>query len=171
MPALAHASLAAGRPVTVARGGWLLAAAVASFTLVPVHLAAIVIGAPAYAFMTAPQEMITLAQQGSVRPALMTLIVSVVFGLFGFYALSGAGRWRTLPVLRIGLIFISTVFLLRGLLLFPETVIVMHTGQVPPRALAFSAVSLCIAICYIVGTARRWPFLPTSRLEDDPDPA
>lgn len=156
-------------PVSRVRGAWLMAAALASFGLVAAHLAAIVIGLPAYEFMTAPRDMILLAQQGSIRPALVTLVVSAVFALFGLYALSGAGRARTLPVLRIGLIFISTVFLLRGLLLFPEIVILTHTGDVPRRALAFSFVSLCIATCYIVGTARRWPYLPTSRLEDDPE--
>jgi hypothetical protein len=148
--------------------GWLTAAAAASFGLAVLHLIIVFVGLPAYVYFTAPQRLIDLAREGSAEPALITMIIALVFTVFGFYALSGAGRAPTLPVLRLALVGISGVFLLRGLLIVPQLLMFLNTDEVPARGLAFSAVALGIGVCYTVGSARRWPLLPISIFERSP---
>jgi hypothetical protein len=104
--------------------------------------------------------MIELARAGSPLPALLTLIAASVFTVFGFYALSGAGRAQRLPQLRIILIGISGVYLLRGLVVVPELLLYLNTSEIPLRALGFSLISLTIGIVYTIGTALRWSALP-----------
>ncbi len=131
-----------------------------SFFIALLHLAMIPVGADAYDFFTLPSRMIELARGGSPLPALLTLIAASVFTLFGFYALSGAGRAPRLPQLRIILIGISGIYLLRGLLVVPELLVFMNTSDIPLRALLFSLVSLTIGIVFTIGTALRWSALP-----------
>jgi hypothetical protein len=132
-----------------------------SFFLALLHLAMIPIGAEAYDFFTAPAHFVELARRGSPLPALMTLLVALVFTIFGFYALSAAGRAPRLPQPRIILIGISGIFLLRGLVVVPELLLFLNTSDFPARALFFSLASLVIGIVYTIGTARRWAVLET----------
>src|SRR5262249_25644298 len=128
------------------------------------NLAMIPVGVDAYDFFTAPARMIELARRGSPLPALLTLIVASVFTVFGFYALSGAGRAPRLPQLRIVLIGISGIYLLRGLVVVPELLVFLTTSDIPPRALVFSFVSLTIGIVFTIGTALRWSALPKANI-------
>ena len=50
------------------------------------HLACIALGAPAYRFMGAGEKMARAAEAGSVRPALLTLLLGLVHG-YGVIAL------------------------------------------------------------------------------------
>ncbi len=131
-----------------------------SFFIALLHLAMIPVGAEAYDFFTVPTRMIELARAGSPLPALLTLIAASVFTVFGFYALSGAGRAQRLPQLRIILIGITGIYLLRGLVVVPELLLYLNTSEIPLRALVFSLVSLTIGIVYTIGTALRWSALP-----------
>ncbi len=133
-----------------------------SFFLALLHLAMIPIGTEAYDFFTAPAHFVELARRGSPLPALMTLLVALVFTIFGFYALSAAGRAPRLPQPRIILIGISGIYLLRGLVVVPELLLFLHTTDFPVRALFFSVASLMIGIVYTVGTALRWAALETA---------
>jgi hypothetical protein len=142
----------------------LTVAAAMSFFIALLHLAMIPVGADAYDFFTAPARMIELARSGSPLPALLTLIAASFFTLFGFYALSGAGRAPRLPQLRIMLIGICGIYLLRGLVVVPELLLFLNTSDIPLRALVFSLVSLTIGIVYTTGTALRWSELPTVNL-------
>ena len=55
------------------RGGWLLAGAAASFALVVLHFAIIVVGAPAYAYFLAGERMVDLAEAHALTPRLTDL--------------------------------------------------------------------------------------------------
>jgi len=146
------------RPLELA--GW-LSAALALF-----HVVVVFFGAPAYRYFGAGEEIARQAEAGSFFPAALTLAVAAVFVVFALYAFSGAGAIRRLPLLRLGLLAISAMYLLRGLLLLPQLVAFFHhAGLVPPRALAFSSVSLTIGLVYLAGTLRSWPRLgPTPAL-------
>lgn len=139
------------------KGGWLLAAAIASFALVLLHFAVIVVGAPAYAYFLAGERMVTLAAERSLIPTLVTGGVAAVFAGFGAYALAGAG-FLHLPNARVLVAAIGCIYTLRGLLIVPEAVMVRFLDR-PVRALVFSAIALAIGVVHLVGVARRWSLL------------
>ncbi|HYW08227.1 MAG TPA: hypothetical protein VE913_14790 [Longimicrobium sp.] len=135
---------------------WLGAAAIGSFAVAVLHLAVIFIGAPGYAYLGAG-DLAPLATRGSPIPALLTSVLTALFALFGIYALSGAGRFRRLPVLRLALLAIGAVYTLRGLLLPLELyALARGAASFPPRYAVFSAMSLAIGLLYLVGTTRLW---------------
>ncbi len=92
-----------------------------------------------------------------------SLIVGLVFVVWGLYGLSGAGVVRRLPLLRLGLIVIGLIYTLRGIPLI--TILLVMAGiigdsqPVPPQALVSSFVSLGIGLVYLVGTITAWPAL------------
>lgn len=138
--------------------GWL------SLAVAALHVVIIFFGAPAYRYFGAGEEMARKAEAGSFIPAAMTLFIAVVFAVFSLYAFAGAGRLRRLPLLRTGLVVIAAIYTLRGLGLFLELAgYLQGSPAVPPRYLAFSAVSLTIGILYSLGTALLWPRLRPTR--------
>jgi hypothetical protein len=88
---------------------------------------------------------------------LMVFLIAV-FTLFGLYGLSAAGSFQRLPLLRTGLVTISAIYTLRGLVLIPETLgrLGLFQLQTPPQALVSSAVSLTIGTFYAWGTFAYW---------------
>ena len=84
------------------------------------------------------------------------LFMAIVFGVFGLYALSGAGHIRHLPLLWWGLLGISCVYTLRGLMLFPQLLIrariLSSSETVGLQSLASSLVALFVGLVYLVGT-------------------
>lgn len=136
------------------RGGWLLAGAAASFALVVLHFAVIVVGAPAYDYFLAGERMVDLAEARSLTPTLITGAIAFVFAVFGLYGLAGAG-FVNLPATRVLVAAIGCVYTLRGLLIVPEAVMVRFMDR-PTRALLFAAISLAIGLIHLIGVARRW---------------
>jgi hypothetical protein len=122
------------------------------------HVLIIFVGGPAYRYFGAGERMARLAEQGSATPSLITLGLTLLFGIWAAYAFSGAGLLRRLPLLRTGLITIGLIYTLRGVLLGPQMVWFLsgHRAVVPPRQLVFSAAALVIGLAYLVGTQRAW---------------
>jgi hypothetical protein len=139
------------------RSGWLLVASAASFSLVLLHFAVIVVGAPAYEFFLAGKRMVDMSQEHALTPTLVTGALAAVFAVFGVYALAGAGVLQ-LPATRVLVAAIGCVYTLRGLLIVPEAVMVRFLDR-PARALIFAAISLLIGVVHLVGVARRWRLL------------
>jgi hypothetical protein len=82
--------------------------------------------------------------------AALCLAVGAIVAVFGLYALSGVGRIRRLPLLRTVLIGVAGIYLLRGLLVIPETLVVLkHPDLV--RFLVFSLISLCVGAVHVGG--------------------
>jgi len=128
-----------------------MVAALGSFALMALHLGIPLAGPRAYGYFGAA-ELVPLAQAGSPLPALLTIGAALLFGAAGLFAWSGAGRIRALPLARGVLAVTGGVFALRGLLLVPELASLLEgTAVRPPRALAFSAVSLGLGLCFLVG--------------------
>jgi len=130
-------------------GAWL------NFGIALLHVIIIFVGAPGYSYFGAA-ELAPMAEQGSPIPAAITAVLVLIFIAFGLYALSGAGRFRRLPLLRAALIFIGAIFTLRGLAVIFEIIYLSRGVEYPLRYAVFSAVALIVGLLYFVGTVRRW---------------
>lgn len=95
----------------------------------------------------------------------VSLIIGTILGIFGLYAISGAGYIRTLPWLKLMLAIISGIFILRGLFVIPEGLVVAGVIEssidVAPRFVAFSIGSLLIGIFFVTGTIGGWRTFPS----------
>jgi len=142
---------------------WLKLGGILSFIVALLHVVIIFIGAPAYRYFGAGEDMATAAESGSAFPALLTLFLVAIFAIWGFYGLSGAGVIRRLPLLKIALILIGAVYTLRGVAVFQQLFqIATSSVEVAPREIVFSLVSLVIGLAYLIGTISNWRGLVAS---------
>ena len=88
---------------------------------------------------------------------------TLVFVVFALYALSGAGSFRRLPLLRLGLVGISSLYLLRGLfiLLTVFEVLGVLKAQILVQGVISHLVFLAAGISYALGTAFAWKTMRT----------
>jgi hypothetical protein len=136
----------------------LTVAALLSFSVALLHVVMIFIGAEAYRYFDAGKKMVEAAKADSVLPTIVTLGITVVFVIFGLYALSGAGLITPFPWLQPTLWLVGGILTLRGLAIFVQLVMLLQGKNglhLAPRDLVFSLVSLCIGIVYLVGTWKR----------------
>ena len=91
------------------------------------------------------------------RPLYAALCVAVaaVGAVFGFYALSGGEAIRRLPLLRTALIGITSIYLLRGLLVLPQA-LVFHRAPtlMPIRFLLMSVIALAVGMVHLAGVVQ-----------------
>jgi hypothetical protein len=144
------------------RNSWLVAAGMLSAAAALLHLAVIVGGPDWYRFFGAGEGMARMAEQGSPRPALITLGIAAILAIWAVYALAGAGLIRRLPLMRTALVAITAVYLLRGLILAP--LLAFRPDKVDAFTLWSSLIVLAYGIVYAVGTWRAWPALSARRL-------
>jgi hypothetical protein len=97
-----------------------------SFAIALLHVACIFIGADAYRYFGAGEEMATLASQGSYIPALLTAGITLVFIIFACYTWSGAKIIKKLPLLKGVFTAITIIYLLGGLGFFVEVTGIMY---------------------------------------------
>lgn len=85
-------------------------------------------------------------------------VAALIFAIFGLYALSGAGSIRYLPLLRLGLIGISSVYLLRGLFIVLTMLAILGIlqGEISIQGVISHLVFLGAGIAYAVGTILNW---------------
>ena len=129
--------------------------AAASGVVALLHLCIVLVGTRGYRYFGAP-GLAEAVEQGSPWPAIITLLLAILFAVGATYALSGAGRVRRLPCLRVSLLVIGLAFAVRGLLAIPEVVALARGSLRYPRAAVFSAFSLFTGCCFLVGLARGW---------------
>lgn len=125
------------------------------------HIGCIIGGPDWYRFFGAGEQMATMAEQGSMTPTLLTLGIAVILAIWAAYAFSGAGLLPRLPLLRTGLVTISAIYLLRGLVLIPALII--NRGDVMPFVLWSSLIVLVYGLAYAIGTWQAWPNLRPRR--------
>jgi len=139
---------------------WLKLGGILSFAIALLHLIIIFVGAPAYRYFGAGEDMAMAAESGSAFPAVLTLVLVIIFAIWGLYALSGTGVIRRLPLIRIALILIGAIYTLRGVAVFQQIFqIVASSAQVEAREIVFSLVSLGIGLAYLIGTVKNWKML------------
>jgi hypothetical protein len=124
----------------------------ASAALALFHVGCIFVGAPAYRYFNAGEDMALMAEAGSAVPALVTLAIAVVLSTFAAYAFSGAGVIARLPFLKIGLLVVGGIYTLRGLFLLPWlAVAVTSPRDLDPKEMIFASVALTIGVAYLLG--------------------
>lgn len=93
----------------------LFVGAILNFVLFIGHLACLPCLDKAFAIYGISGEMNELAATyGASAPAIITVIISLCFLACSIYAISGCGIIIKLPLLKLGLFTIATVYLLRG---------------------------------------------------------
>lgn len=132
----------------------LIVAAGLSVIAALLHVACIVGGPSWYRFFGAGEQMATAAAAGSWYPALATLAVTLVLLSWAAYALSAAGAIPALPLLKVGIISITAVYLLRGLVLLP--VLVLKPAMATPFVVWSSLICLGYGIVHLIGVAQVW---------------
>lgn len=136
------------------RNGWLFAGGLASAAAAIAHLVCIVGGPSWYQAMGAPPGYVRAAARGAWTPALVTLGIAALLGIWAIYALAGAGLIRRLPLMRTALILITLAYLLRGLVVFRPSL-----GR-PDLSAAFmlwsSLIVLAMGVVHAIGLWRGW---------------
>lgn len=99
------------------------------------------------------EEMKQLSEIHYSLPYLLTVIVAIIFFIFGFYGLSADGRFRKLPYLKFGIFTIAGIYLFRAIgeqsySLIQETTTISETIQ--------SVVALVIGFLFLVGGLKKW---------------
>ncbi len=136
---------------------YLLAAAICCFAAALAHLGCIVFGGDWYRFFGAGEQMARMAEQGLWYPTIVTSFIVLVLLVCTLYGLSGAGAIKPLPLIKLALILIASLFLIRG---------VSFVGLMPmfpENSLTFwvisSGICLCIGGLFAVGSWQQWPVL------------
>lgn len=129
---------------------WLILAAAGSFSVSILHIMVIFIGAPAYRYFGAGEKMATMNEKGLWYPTLVTLGIVIAFFIFGMYALSGAQVVAQLPLLKPILLFITAIYLVRGVWFFVQ----LFNNKIVLRHTMFSFVALLIGVVYLIGTLK-----------------
>ena len=116
---------------------------------------AIVIGGPQwYRFFGAGEELATMAEKGSWYPAVLTFGIAVVLLIWALYAFSGAGLIRRLPLLKVGLVVISAIYLIRGIAFIPAYIV---KPEIVDEFLVWSSfICLVYGFAYTMGTKQVW---------------
>ena len=133
-------------------------AALLSIAVAALHLAIIPFGAEGLRYLAAPQRLVEMAERGDhLVPTVAVVSIFVVFSTFALYAWSGAGRMRKLPGLGFVLLVITSIYILRGVVVVPQIPIsLLDPDALPPPPLgrvAFSAISLLIGLVHLRGIA------------------
>ena len=121
------------------------------------HIGCIIGGPSWYRFFGAGEGVAQAAERGEALPAILTTGIATILAIWAAYAFSGAGLLPRLPLLRTGLVVISAIYLLRGLVLIPALVI--NGSSVIPFVLWSSLIVLVYGLAYAVGTWIAWPSL------------
>ncbi len=133
---------------------FLLSAAMFNGIAALVHVGCIIFGAPWYRFFGAGEQMALLAEQGSIRPTLITLFIVIVLLSWTLFTLSAARLIVKLPFLKLAVSMIALVYLSRGIGgLF---LINNPLGRSPEFWLWSSLITLFIAMIHFVGLTKEW---------------
>lgn len=99
------------------------------------------------------KEMDMLAQLHPSLPYIITIVVALVFFVFGLYALSADGRIRKLPLLKLAVFGIAAAFLLRSVLGIIEMV---FTDTSVSLELTNTLGAFFIGFLYLWGGIKKW---------------
>ncbi|OIQ47457.1 MAG: hypothetical protein BM565_06430 [Gammaproteobacteria bacterium MedPE] len=134
--------------------GFLIAAAVGNGLAALLHVGCIIFGARWYRFFGAGEQMATWAEQGLSKPTIITLFITTVLSVFTLYCLSGARVIMTLPLLKVALVGMTSLFLLRGLGGF--YMMTKITEQGATFWFWSSMICLALGVLHLIGTLQVW---------------
>lgn len=139
---------------------WLKVAAGLSFFMAACQ-ALISISPAAAAYFEAPVKLL----ENRLLLFVMGESATLILVIFSLYALSGAGNIRRLPLLRIVLIAISSLFLLRGLFIVFTVLNLLDVlkGKILIQGVVSHLVFLAAGIAYTGGTNLNWSEMKKQR--------
>jgi len=117
------------------------------------HVAVIFGGPDWYRFFGAGEGMARAAERGALSAPLTTVTIAAVLLIWSAYAFAGAGLIPRLPLLRLGLLTITAIYLARSLWLIPGLPLF---GRSEGFALVSSAIVLVIGITHAIGMWTAW---------------
>ncbi|MEW6989125.1 hypothetical protein AADZ91_00435 [Colwelliaceae bacterium 6441] len=121
------------------------------------HVGCIYFGAPWYRSFGAGEHMALLAEQGSIKPTLITSGIVLVLTIWSSYAFSAAGVIFKLPLIRVALVLITSLYLLRGIAGF--FFINAPMGRTPEFWIWSSVICLFFGIIHLLGLKQQWASL------------
>ncbi len=136
---------------------FLIIAGMLSATVAMLHIGCIYFGAPWYRFFGAGEQMAVLAERGSIQPTLITSGIVFVLSIWSLYAFSAAGIIFRLPLVRVALILITSVYLVRGIAGF--FFVSSPMGRSPEFWLWSSSICLFFGIIHLIGLKQQWASL------------
>ena len=121
------------------------------------HIGCIAFGAPWYRFFGAGEQMAVMAEQGMIKPTIITSFIVVVLSIWSLYAFSAAGVIGRLPFIRLALIVITAIYLVRGIagIYFVANPI----GRSPEFWIWSSVICLSIGLLHMIGLKQQWTSL------------
>jgi hypothetical protein len=136
---------------------WLMVAAALSAIAALLHVAIVFGGAAWYRFFGAGERFARAAERGELWQHALTLGIAAVLAAWAALALSAAGAIGRLPLLGWALVIITSIYLLRGLVLLPMLVLARTT--VTPFVVWSSLICLGYGVVHAVGVWQVWPRL------------
>lgn len=118
------------------------------------HLGCIIFGGDWYRFFGAGEQMARMAEDGHWYPTVVTSIIVLILSIWSLYGLSGSKVIFRLPLLKLGLIIISLIYLMRGVAFV--AIMPMFLENSLTFWLVSSGICLMIGILYSVGTFQSW---------------
>jgi hypothetical protein len=122
-----------------------------------IHVGCIIFGASWYRFCGAGEQMAIMAEQGLIKPTIITSCIVVVLSIWSLYAFSAAGIIGRLPFIRLALTVISVIYLVRGLAGF--YFVSNPIGRSPDFWVWSSLICLFIGLIHLIGLKQQWPIL------------
>jgi hypothetical protein len=121
------------------------------------HIGCIYFGASWYRFFGAGEEMAMLAEKGSLKPKMITFGIVTILVIWSLYAFSAAGLIIKLPLIRLALIAITSIYLLRGIvgLYF----VIYPVGNSSQFWFWSSVVCLSFGLIHFMGIKQQWSSL------------
>ena len=126
------------------------------------HLATIISGPDFYRFMGAGEGMAQMAEDGLAYPAVVTSIIALILFIWSAYAFSGAGTIKPLPLLKTGLVLISSILMLRAVfgvvfmfITFDNPYLIELQAR-PIFMIITSLICLIFSLFFIIGTYKQW---------------
>lgn len=125
------------------------------------HIGCIYFGASWYRFFGAGEKMAKLAEQGSLQPTIITSGIVIILAIWSLYAFSAAGLIIKLPLIRLALITITSVYLLRVIVgfFFFNNPVVAPIGNSSSFWFWSSAICLSFGIFHLIGIKQQWASL------------
>lgn len=132
----------------------LIFAGTMSLIAAAIHLGCIYFGASWYRLFGAGEQMALMAEQGSIKPTLITLGITFVLMTWSLYAFSAAGVVFKLPFIRVILTMITTIYIFRGVAGY--FFINNPLGRTPEFWIWSSSICLVIGLVHLIGLKQAW---------------
>ena len=127
----------------------LIFAGTMSLIAAALHLGCIYFCASWYRLFGAGEHMALMAEQGSIKPTLITLSITLVLMTWSLYAFSAAGAIIKLPFIRVILMLITAIYIFRGVAgyFFMNTPL----GRTPEFWIWSLSICLIIGLVHLIG--------------------